>query len=51
MRASNRLLALVALIGMAGAHPLRAEFPSHLAASGAVELVHHFWTLVSDVST
>lgn len=51
MRASNRLLALVALIGMAGAHPLWAEFPSHTAASSAVELVHHFWTLVSDVST
>lgn len=50
MRASKPLLALAALLATTAGRPLSAETPLDASRSGAVALMHDFWTLVTDVS-
>jgi len=51
MRGSRPLLVLAVLAAAVPGRPLSAESPFEATASGAVALMHEFWTLVTDVST
>lgn len=51
MRASKSLLALAALVAATAGRPLSADTPLEASRSGAVDLMHDLWTLVTDVST
>jgi hypothetical protein len=48
MRTSSRLLLLLALLSAASQRPVRAETSPR---SSAADLVDHFWTLITDVSS
>ncbi len=50
MQASKPLLALAALVAALLGRPLSAEAPSEASRSGAVALMHDFWSIVTDVS-
>jgi hypothetical protein len=50
MRASSRLFAAVALLALTAPRAAAAELYTDPTASRTVELVHGFWSLVSDVS-
>ncbi len=50
MQPSKLLLALAALLAGNAPRPLSAEMPFEPPGSGAVELMHDFWSLVTDVS-
>ncbi|HJR15348.1 MAG TPA: polymer-forming cytoskeletal protein [Gemmatimonadales bacterium] len=51
MRASSRLVVASCLTAVFLTRPLAAEIPFEASRSGTVQLIHDFWSLVTDVST